>query len=117
MEEIKFNTIEEAIEEFKNGRPIIVADDEDRENEGDLIIPSGVRTIEVSAFRGCTGLTSITIPSSVKEIHFGAFSGCKMLTKIVFDGTKAQWNAIVFHDWSNGMGACTIYCSDGTIKV
>jgi len=85
--------------------------------EGDLIIPSGVRTIEVSAFRGCTGLTSITIPSSVKEIHFGAFSGCKMLTKIVFDGTKAQWNAIVFHDWSNGMGACTIYCSDGTIKV
>ncbi len=40
MEEIKFNTIEEAIEEFKNGRPVIVADDEDRENEGDVIIPA-----------------------------------------------------------------------------
>ncbi len=35
-----FNTIEEAIEDFKNGKPVIVADDEDRENEGDLILPS-----------------------------------------------------------------------------
>ena len=35
MEDFKFNTIEEAIEDFKNGKMIIVADDEDRENEGD----------------------------------------------------------------------------------
>ena len=33
-----FSTIEEALEDFKNGKPLIVADDEDRENEGDLII-------------------------------------------------------------------------------
>ena len=33
----QFNTIEEALEDFKSGKPIIVADDEDRENEGDLI--------------------------------------------------------------------------------
>ena len=33
----QFNTIEEALEDFKAGKPIIVADDEDRENEGDLI--------------------------------------------------------------------------------
>ena len=31
------NTIEEAIDAIKNGRMIIVVDDEDRENEGDLI--------------------------------------------------------------------------------
>lgn len=35
---IKLDTIEEAIEDFKNGKFIIVVDDEDRENEGDLII-------------------------------------------------------------------------------
>ncbi|MCK4596199.1 3,4-dihydroxy-2-butanone-4-phosphate synthase, partial [candidate division WOR-3 bacterium] len=33
----EFNTIEEAIEEIKKGRVIIVVDDEDRENEGDFI--------------------------------------------------------------------------------
>ncbi len=38
MEQVKLNTIEEAIEEFKAGNFVIVVDDEDRENEGDLII-------------------------------------------------------------------------------
>ena len=38
MEEFKFNTIEEAIEEIKKGNFVIVVDDEDRENEGDFII-------------------------------------------------------------------------------
>ena len=37
MENVKLNTIEEAIEEFKAGNFVIVVDDEDRENEGDLI--------------------------------------------------------------------------------
>ncbi|WP_321424977.1 bifunctional 3,4-dihydroxy-2-butanone-4-phosphate synthase/GTP cyclohydrolase II [uncultured Bacteroides sp.] len=38
MENIKLNTIEEAIEDFREGKFIIVVDDEDRENEGDFII-------------------------------------------------------------------------------
>ena len=38
MESLKLNTVEEAIEDFKNGKFVIVVDDEDRENEGDLII-------------------------------------------------------------------------------
>ncbi len=36
--DIKLNTIEEAIEDFRNGKFVIVVDDEDRENEGDLIM-------------------------------------------------------------------------------
>ncbi len=36
--DIKLNTIEEAIEDFKEGKFLIVVDDEDRENEGDFII-------------------------------------------------------------------------------
>lgn len=35
-----FNTIDEAIEEFKKGNLIIVVDDADRENEGDFIVPA-----------------------------------------------------------------------------
>ncbi len=38
MENVRLNTIEEAIEAFKAGNFVIVVDDEDRENEGDLII-------------------------------------------------------------------------------
>lgn len=38
MSEIKLNTIEEAIEDFREGKFVIVVDDEDRENEGDFII-------------------------------------------------------------------------------
>lgn len=38
MENLKLNTVEEAIEDIKEGKFVIVVDDEDRENEGDLII-------------------------------------------------------------------------------
>lgn len=34
----KFNTIDEAIEDIKNGKIIVVIDDEDRENKGDLLM-------------------------------------------------------------------------------
>jgi 3,4-dihydroxy 2-butanone 4-phosphate synthase/GTP cyclohydrolase II len=39
-EETPFATIPEAIEEFKAGRFVLIVDDEDRENEGDLVIPA-----------------------------------------------------------------------------
>ncbi len=35
---ITFDSIDDAIEDFKRGKPVVVVDDEDRENEGDLII-------------------------------------------------------------------------------
>ncbi len=46
MEQIKLDTIEEAIEDFKRGEFVIVVDDEDRENEGDLIIAAELITPE-----------------------------------------------------------------------
>lgn len=42
----KMNTIEEAIEDFKQGKMLIVIDDADRENEGDLIVASELVTPE-----------------------------------------------------------------------
>jgi 3,4-dihydroxy 2-butanone 4-phosphate synthase/GTP cyclohydrolase II len=38
MEEYKLNSVEDAIKDFKEGKFVIVVDDEDRENEGDLIV-------------------------------------------------------------------------------
>ena len=46
----QFNTIQEALEDFKIGKPLIVADDEDRENEGDLICSAQFVTPELINF-------------------------------------------------------------------
>lgn len=46
MSDIKLNTIEEAIDEIKKGNFVVVVDDEDRENEGDLIIAAEAITPE-----------------------------------------------------------------------
>ena len=44
MDKVKFATIESAIEDFKQGKFVIVVDDEDRENEGDFITPAEMIT-------------------------------------------------------------------------
>ena len=49
-QKIKLDSIEDAIEDFKNGKFIIVVDDEDRENEGDLIIAAEKITPEAVNF-------------------------------------------------------------------
>lgn len=46
MENFKLATIEEAIKDFKEGKFVIVVDDEDRENEGDLIMAAEMITPE-----------------------------------------------------------------------
>lgn len=67
--EIKFNTIEEAIEDFKNGKPVIVADDEDRENEGDVIIPARFATPQVINFliSQCRGVVCLALTREKAE--------------------------------------------------
>lgn len=46
MSEFKLNSVKEAIQDFKEGKFVIVVDDEDRENEGDLIIAAEKITAE-----------------------------------------------------------------------
>ena len=46
MEQFKLNSIEEAVKDFKEGKFVIVVDDEDRENEGDLIVAAEKITAE-----------------------------------------------------------------------
>ncbi len=58
-----FNTIEEAIEDFKLGKPVVVADDESRENEGDLVLPATFAAPEWVNFmaKECRGLICLAI--------------------------------------------------------
>ena len=44
--EFKFNTINEAVKDIKNGRMVIVVDDPDRENEGDFVMAAELVTPE-----------------------------------------------------------------------
>ena len=46
MEKFKYNTIDEAIAAIKAGQMVLVTDDEDRENEGDLIMAAELCTPE-----------------------------------------------------------------------
>ena len=50
MEHFKLNTIEEAVEDFRMGKFVIVVDDEDRENEGDLVCAAEKITPEMVNF-------------------------------------------------------------------
>jgi len=50
MNEFIFNTIEEAIEDIRDGKLLIVVDDEDRENEGDFICSAELITPEIVNF-------------------------------------------------------------------
>lgn len=66
-----FNTIEQAIEDIKNGKIIIVVDDEDRENEGDFLTAARNVTPEVINFMAKEGRGLICAPlidSRCKEL-------------------------------------------------
>ena len=69
MNEVRFNTIEEAIADFKLGRPIVVADDEDRENEGDVIIPAQYATPQAINFliSECKGVVCLALTREKAE--------------------------------------------------
>lgn len=69
MNNFKFDTIEEALEDFKNGKMIIVADDEDRENEGDLICSGQMVTPEIIKFmaENAKGLICLAISPEIAE--------------------------------------------------
>ncbi|HIX54884.1 MAG TPA: bifunctional 3,4-dihydroxy-2-butanone-4-phosphate synthase/GTP cyclohydrolase II [Candidatus Sphingobacterium stercoripullorum] len=59
---IKLNSIEEAIEDIKQGKVIIVVDDEDRENEGDFITAASNATPEVINFMVTHGRGLVCAP-------------------------------------------------------
>ncbi|HMP26354.1 MAG TPA: 3,4-dihydroxy-2-butanone-4-phosphate synthase, partial [Saprospiraceae bacterium] len=61
-EKIRLNTIEEAIEDIRAGKVIIVVDDEDRENEGDFICAAEIVTPEIINFMATYGRGLICTP-------------------------------------------------------
>ncbi len=61
-------TVEEAIEEYRNGRFVIIIDDEERENEGDLTLPAQFATPEAINFMARHGRGLICVPMTAERL-------------------------------------------------
>ena len=75
MEKFKYNTIEEAIAAIKAGKMVLVTDDEDRENEGDLIMAAELCTPEAINFMAKEARGLICMPAEgeiMDKLQFGA---------------------------------------------
>jgi 3,4-dihydroxy 2-butanone 4-phosphate synthase / GTP cyclohydrolase II len=76
--DIRLNTIEEAIDDIKAGKVIIVVDDEDRENEGDFLTAAANATPEVINFMATHGKGLICVPLTAErcdELKLGMMVG------------------------------------------
>jgi 3,4-dihydroxy 2-butanone 4-phosphate synthase/GTP cyclohydrolase II len=65
----KFNTIEEALEDISNGRMVIVVDDKDRENEGDLVLAAEKVTPEAINFMITYGRGLVCVPMTEERLE------------------------------------------------
>ncbi|MGL5751245.1 MAG: bifunctional 3,4-dihydroxy-2-butanone-4-phosphate synthase/GTP cyclohydrolase II [Paraclostridium sp.] len=65
----KFNTIEEAIEDITKGKIVVVIDDEDRENEGDLLMAAQMVTPEAINFMAKYGRGLICMPIEERRLN------------------------------------------------
>src|SRR5690606_41369208 len=76
--DIKLNTIEEAIEDIKAGKVVIVVDDEDRENEADFVTAARNATPEVINFMATHGRGLVCVPLTQErweELNLGLMVG------------------------------------------
>lgn len=66
---MSFNTVEEALEDIRQGKMIVMVDDEDRENEGDLVMAAEMATPEAINFMATYGRGLICVPMTRNRIH------------------------------------------------
>ena len=102
---MNFNSIEEAIEDIKQGKIVIVVDDEDRENEGDLVVAAEKITPDHINFmtkfgRGlvCLPITrkraeELSIPLMIKDADNTEATRCKFTVSIDFKKTSTGISA------------------------
>lgn len=90
-----------------------------KEYDGEIIIPEvyeglPVTSIGISAFEGCSGLTTVTIPDSVTSIGDSAFSGCSGLTTVTIPGSVTSIGDCAFVGCS---GLTTVTIQDSVTSI
>jgi 3,4-dihydroxy 2-butanone 4-phosphate synthase / GTP cyclohydrolase II len=115
---MEFATIPEALEELKSGRMIVVVDDPDRENEGDLIMPGETCTAEAMNFMIKQGGGVPFIPTTAERL---AELQIPMMTKqnTARLGTAMGETVDALHGTTTGVSAydrartVEVFCDDG----
>ena len=79
-----------------------------------LTLPANIKWIGESAFSGCSGLTSLTLPDGVKKIGESAFSDCSGLTSLTLPSSITTIGKSTFSDCS-GLTSLTLPSSITTI--
>ncbi len=72
--------------------------------KGDIVIPDTIKELADNAFKGASGITSLTLGSGIEKIGTNAFLGCTSLKKVTAPSLEA-WLAIEF----NGMFSTPCY--------
>ncbi|MGM0369874.1 MAG: bifunctional 3,4-dihydroxy-2-butanone-4-phosphate synthase/GTP cyclohydrolase II [Bacillota bacterium] len=100
---MEFNSIEEAIEDIKSGKMIVVVDDEDRENEGDLLMAAEMATADDVNFMATYGRGLICTPMTKQRLEE------LKLDQMVDDNTDAHETAFTvsvdYKETSTGISA------------
>ena len=88
-----FNTVEEAIEDLRQGKIVIIADDEDRENEGDAICAAEKITPEIANFMAtkCRGLICMPITKEkAEQLNLSGNFGMVIQLKVDLESTQVK---------------------------
>ena len=99
----KYNTIEEALKELRAGKIVLVTDDPDRENEGDMICAAEFATQENINFMACHAKGLICTPMSEA---FAARLGLPPMVAENTDNHQTAFTVSIDHvDTSTGISA------------
>lgn len=99
----RYNTIEEALEDLRQGKMILCTDDPDRENEGDLICAAQYGTTENINFMAMYGKGLICMPMSEEYVHRLQFP--QMVTRNTDNHETAFTVSIDHVDTTTGISA------------
>ncbi|AXH99602.1 bifunctional 3,4-dihydroxy-2-butanone-4-phosphate synthase/GTP cyclohydrolase II [Sporosarcina sp. PTS2304] len=108
-----FHTIEEALEDLKKGKVVIVVDDEDRENEGDFVAIADLITPEIINFMATKGRGLICVPVTEQK---AAQLGLQMMTDDNTDSHGTAFTISVDH-CSTHTGISAFERADTIVKM
>ena len=76
----------------------------------EIDLPDSVKTLGDYAFYGCSKLVFAILPESLTTIGEYAFENCQKLKVVCYDGTTAQWNAVLIGDHNKTLKKATVIC-------
>ena len=87
------DTVERAVAELAIGRPVVVVDDEDRENEGDLTFAASLATPELMALlvRHTSGYVCAPAAAEVLDLGVDGASPATVVRVAGVDGSEIGW--------------------------